>query len=99
MEREQDAQQARMHQTMLEDDRAALRDVRGVLAYLELPPSQSQVHERDCKQGLTLVNFSAQPEPFLTQNTALTTPDTTSHHVNTPKQPLHAPLSHTKRLR
>jgi len=29
-----------------------------------------------CEQGLTLVHFSAQPEPFLTQNTPLTSPST-----------------------
>lgn len=31
------------------DPRAALRAVRGGLVYLELPPSDSHVHERDCK--------------------------------------------------
>ena len=46
---ERDAQQTRLDQTMTEDRRATLHDVRGVLAYLELPPSESQVHERDCK--------------------------------------------------
>ena len=33
-----------------EDRRASLHGaVRGVLAYLELPPSESRVHERDCR--------------------------------------------------
>jgi hypothetical protein len=30
----------------------------------------------DPRQGLTLVHFSAQPEPYLTRNTPLTPPDT-----------------------
>jgi hypothetical protein len=35
-------------------------------------------------QGLTLVRVSAQPEPFLTQNTPYTPPNTPSHILNTP---------------
>ena len=37
--------------TMSEDRRcrATPHDVRGALVYLELPPSESSVHERDCK--------------------------------------------------
>jgi len=49
-------------------------------------------------QGLTLVHFSAQPEPFLTRNTPLkppTPPNTPRHLLNsrktTPKQTLNAP--------
>jgi hypothetical protein len=42
--------------------------------------------------GLTLVHFSAQPEPFLTQNTP-------QHPQNTPTQPKMNPLSYRKRLR
>ena len=37
----------------------------------DLPPPEP-LHpsvEKDAGQGLTLVHFSAQPEPFLTQNT------------------------------
>jgi len=30
---------------------------------------------RDIRQGLTLIHFSAQPEPFLTQNAPCTPPD------------------------
>jgi hypothetical protein len=29
-----------------------------------------------CRHGLTLVHFSAQPKPFLTQNTPYPLPDT-----------------------
>lgn len=47
MEREQP--QARLHETMTEDRRAALHVLRGVLVYLELQPSETHVHERDCK--------------------------------------------------
>jgi hypothetical protein len=50
-------------------------------------------------QGLTLVQFSAQPQPFLSQNNP-------KHHLIPPntlytlsKQPLNATLSHRKRLR
>ena len=35
-------------------------------------------------QGLTLVPFSAQLEPFLTQNTPQTPPKTSEHLLNTP---------------
>ena len=40
------------------------------------------------RQGLTLVHFSAQPEPFLTQNNTL---HISLHILNIPKDPLHAP--------
>jgi hypothetical protein len=35
-------------------------------------------------QGLTLVHFSAQPEPFPTQNIPYIPPNTPTHHTNTP---------------
>ena len=38
----------------------------------------------ECGQGLTLVHFSTQPEPFLTQNTPSTTPNTAQHPLNAP---------------
>ena len=38
-------------------------------------------------QGLTLVHFSAQPEPLLTQNTPCTPPGTPSHSMTPPKHP------------
>ena len=51
-----------------------------------------------CRQGLTLVHFSAQPEPFLPRKHPLTPPDTpwtlSEHPVN---NPLPHPLSHEKR--
>jgi len=50
-------------------------------------------------QGLTLVHFSAQSEPFLTLNTSpkrLSTPSTTALH--TPKSPPKYPLPPLKRL-
>ena len=51
------------------------------------------------RQGLTLVHFSAQPELFLTQNTAYTSPNTPyippTHPLNNPY--MH-PLSYRKRL-
>jgi len=37
-----------------------------------------------CGQGLTLVHFSAQPEPFLTQNTPYTPLNTTENALNIP---------------
>jgi len=40
-------------------------------------------------QGLTLVHFSAQPEPFLTQNTPSTPLTTPEHPQTTPKHALH----------
>jgi len=47
------------------------------------------------RQGLTLVHFSAQPEPYLTRNTPFTPPNTPRHLLNTrkttPKQSLNAP--------
>jgi len=48
------------------------------------------------RQGLTLVHFSAQPEPFRTQNTPRIPPNTSLHPLHNPK--VH-PLSHRKRLR
>jgi hypothetical protein len=39
---------------------------------------------RTFSQGLTLVHFSAQSEPFPTQNTPETPPDTPGHPLNTP---------------
>jgi len=54
----------------------------------------------DPRQGLSLVHFSAQPEPFLTQNTSSPSPNTPQ---TPPKHPLYFPymhpLSHSKRLR
>ena len=35
-------------------------------------------------QGLTLVHVSAQPEPFLTQNTPQTPSNSQNHHLETP---------------
>ena len=37
----------------------------------------------DVRQGLTLVHFSAQPEPFLTPNKPLIPPDTPLHPLGT----------------
>ena len=42
-------------------------------------------------QGLTLVLFSAQPEPFLTQNTPWTPPDTPQYPLTPPKHPVNNP--------
>jgi len=51
------------------------------------------------RQGLTLIHFSAEPEPFLTQNTPYTLPIvsniTPCNHP--PNSPCMHPLSHTKR--
>jgi len=38
------------------------RSISSAVAVCELPPAEGE------RQGLTLVHFSAQPEPFLTQN-------------------------------
>jgi len=50
---------------------------------------------RVTNQGLTLVHFSAQPEPYLTRNATCTPPNTPRHLLNTrkttPKQSLNAP--------
>ena len=56
---------------------------------LEAPRSDSQVHALPRKrQGLTLIHFSAEPEPFLTQYAPWTRPNnplnTRSHPLNTP---------------
>ena len=52
--------------------------------------------------GLTLVHFSAQPGPLLSQNTPYTPPTTPPHPINTPPTTPYAPpctpLSHTKRV-
>jgi hypothetical protein len=60
----------------------------GVGAGIPLPAAAAGESEG---HGLTLVHFSAQPEPFLTQNAPYMPPDT-------PQQPLNAPQSHRKRL-
>jgi hypothetical protein len=46
--------------------------------------SDSQVMGAGGGQGPTLVHFSAQPEPFLTQKHTLHTPDTPQHPLNNP---------------
>ena len=55
------------------------------------------------RQGLTLVHFSAQPEPFPTQNTLFRPPNTFCHLLTTrkrtPKQSLNAPRIPQKALR
>ena len=43
------------------------------------------------RQGLTLIHFQAQREPFLIQSTPSTTPTNPSTPFTPPKQPLHAP--------
>jgi hypothetical protein len=42
-------------------------------------------------QGFTLVHFSAHPEPFLTQNNTLHTPEHPLTTPTTPKHPLDTP--------
>ena len=39
---------------------------------------------RGGRQGLTLVHFSARPEPFLTENTPSTPPNPPLHPLNIP---------------
>ena len=46
--------------------------------------------EEQDRQGRTLVHFSAQPEPFLTQNIP---PNTQIHPMTPPKQPLNNPYT------
>ena len=50
--------------------------------------AEPEITERELtgnsRQGLTLVHFSAQPEPFLTHETTLHTLNTPSHPLNTP---------------
>jgi hypothetical protein len=51
------------------------------------------------RQGLTLVHYLAQLEPFLTQKQTLNTPNTPYHPLNTPEiTPSLYPLSHRRRL-
>jgi len=51
-------------------------------------------------QGLTLVHFSAQPGPFLTQSHTQNTLNTPKHPLKYPENnPCAQPLSHEKRLR
>jgi len=47
---------------------------------------------KSSNKGLTLVHFSAQPEPFLTQNTPFNPNNIPQHHLRSPIQPLNAPL-------
>jgi len=46
--------------------------------------SMANVVVRACLQGLTLVHFLAQPEPFLTQKHTPNTPNTPFHPHTTP---------------
>ena len=50
-------------------------------------------------QGLTIVHFSAQPEPFLTQNVPQLPPSIPSISLNPLNEHSMHPLSHRKRLR
>ena len=52
--------------------------------FTEVFGRQFQLSSVDPRQGLTLVHLSAQPEPFLTQNTPCTPPNTHSNPLNTP---------------
>ena len=73
------------------------------------PGSQAQVRCPRCDevgrprsswQGLTLVHFSAQPEPFLSQKHTLNTPYPPLRPIKHPvNNPLMHPLSRSKRLR
>jgi hypothetical protein len=56
--------------------------------------SKSKASESTSWQGLTLVHFSAQPEPFLTQNTPQTPPETPLHSMTPLKHPLNNPCMH-----
>jgi len=51
------------------------------------------------RQGLTLVHYSAQLEPFLTQNHTLNIPTTPYHPLNTPETTLTAPHVTQKALK
>jgi hypothetical protein len=50
----------------------------------QLAPLRPGGTAEDDGQGLTLSHFAAQPEPFLTQNTPSTPPNTSSHLLQTP---------------
>jgi hypothetical protein len=47
-------------------------------------------------QGLTLVHFSAQLEPFLTQKHTLNTPDAPHHPLSTPETTPNCTPCHTE---
>jgi hypothetical protein len=49
-----------------------------------------------CLPGLTLVHYSAQLEPFLTQKHTLNTPNTPYHPLNTPETTLNCSPRHTE---
>ena len=48
------------------------------------------------RQGLTLVHYSAQLEPFLTQKHTLNSPDTPYHPLNTPETTPNRTPCHTE---
>ena len=48
------------------------------------------------RQGLTLVHFSAQLEPFLTQQHTLNTPNAPYHPLNTPETTPNCTPCHTE---
>ena len=50
----------------------------------------------DLNQALTLVHFSAQPEPFLTQRHTLNTPNTPYQPTNTPETTPNCTPCHTE---
>jgi len=55
--------------------------------------------EQAALQGLTLLHYSAQLEPCMTQKHTQNNPDTPYHPLNTPKQPLSAPHVTQKALK
>jgi len=48
------------------------------------------------RQGLTLVHFSAQPQPFLKQNTPCTPSDNPWHPLNSPETTPNCTPCHTE---
>ena len=62
-----------------------------VSAYIARRSFWRALRRSSSKQGLTLVHFSAQPEPLLKQKHTLITPHNPLHPLMPPKQSLNAP--------
>ena len=67
-----------------EAKRARVNAEAGTPAGGEVGPLDSEIACAPWLWGLTLVHFSALPEPFLTQNTPYLAPNTPKHPLNTP---------------
>ena len=60
------------------------------------PECQIDAVQTELRQGLTLVHYSAQLKPFLTQQHTLNIPNTLYHPVNTPETTPNCTPCHTE---